>query len=195
MEWVNALVQGLLLGGLYALLACGLSLVFGVMRIVNIAHGDLAVFAAFLGLVAVERTGLHPVVSLVAVVPLMAVVGYALQRGLLGPALTRGAIAPLLVTFGVAIVVQNVLQELFSADTRSLDSLENPDSLFGDRSNRLFTKDVLAGLRSVLDDLGVGIGGRADDHCCHVLVVQHGTIVADRARDAVLAGTLLGSFH
>jgi branched-chain amino acid transport system permease protein len=122
MEWVNALVQGLLLGGLYALLACGLSLVFGVMRIVNIAHGDLAVFAAFLGLVFVDRAGLSVFVTLALVVPLMAVIGYVLQRGLLGPALRRGAIAPLLVTFGVAVVLQNVLQELFSADTRSLDS-------------------------------------------------------------------------
>ena len=122
MEWVNALVQGLLLGGLYALLACGLSLVFGVMRTVNIAHGDLAVLAAFLALVAVERAGLHPLVTVLAVVPVLAAAGYALQRGLLGPALARGEIAPLLVTFGLAVVVQNLLQELFSADTRSLDS-------------------------------------------------------------------------
>jgi len=120
MEWVNALVQGLLLGGLYALLACGLSLVFGVMRTVNIAHGDLAVLAAFLGLIAVERTGLHPLVTILGVVPVMAAAGYALQRGLLGPALARGEIAPLLVTFGLAVVVQNLLQELFSADSRRL---------------------------------------------------------------------------
>lgn len=122
MEWLNAVVQGLLLGGLYALLACGLSLVFGVMRTVNIAHGDLAVFAAFIGLVFVERAGLDLFVSLLLVAPLMAALGYALQRGLLGPALRRGAIAPLLVTFGLSVVLQNVLQEVFSADTRSLDS-------------------------------------------------------------------------
>jgi len=120
MEWLNAVLQGVLLGGLYALLACGLSLVFGVMRIVNIAHGDLAVFAAFLGLVVVELSGLSPFVSLMFVVPLMAVAGYGLQRGLLGPALRRGPITPLLVTFGLAVVVQNLLQELFSADSRSL---------------------------------------------------------------------------
>lgn len=120
MQWANAVVQGVLLGGLYALLACGLSLVFGVMRIVNIAHGDLAVFAAFLGLVVVELSGLSPLVTLVFVVPLMAVAGYGLQRGLLAAALRRGEITPLLVTFGLAVVLQNLLQELFSADSRRL---------------------------------------------------------------------------
>lgn len=120
MEWVNAIVQGLLLGGLYALLACGLSLVFGVMRIVNIAHGDLAVLAAFLGLVVVQTTGLDPFLSLVLVVPVMAAAGYGMQRGLLGPALRRGEITPILATFGLAVVVQNLLQEVFSADSRRL---------------------------------------------------------------------------
>jgi branched-chain amino acid transport system permease protein len=151
MEWVNALVQGLLLGGLYALLACGLSLVFGVMRTVNIAHGDLAVFAAFLGLVVVERAGLHPLVSLVAVVPVMAAAGYALQRGLLGPALTRGEIAPLLVTFGLAVVLQNVLQELFSADTQSLDS-----GGFATASLRLTDQLAVGWLPLVTFAVGVG---------------------------------------
>ncbi len=154
MQWVNAFVQGLLLGGLYALLACGLSLMFGVMRTVNIAHGDLAVFAAFIGLVVVERTGLHPLVSLIAVVPLMAAAGYALQRGLLGPALTRGEIAPLLVTFGLAVVLQNVLQELFSADTRSLDS-----GRFGTAS--LHLTDQLAVGWLPLATFAVGVGAVA----------------------------------
>ncbi len=70
----------MLVGGLYALFAAGLSLIFGVMRLVNIAHGDLIVLAAYLALMIVEGTGLHPLASLVVVVPLMAVFGYVLQR-------------------------------------------------------------------------------------------------------------------
>ena len=70
MEWLNALVQGTLLGGLYALFAAGLSLIFGVMRLVNIAHGDLIVLAAYLGLTTSIVLGLHPVLALIIVVPL-----------------------------------------------------------------------------------------------------------------------------
>jgi branched-chain amino acid transport system permease protein len=122
MDWVNAVVQGLLLGGLYALLATGLSLIFGVMRTVNIAHGDLAVLSAFAAVVVVEHTAAGPFTSLLVVVPAMAVLGYVLQLGVLGPALSRGEIAPLLVTFGIGVIVQNLLQEVFSADTRSLQT-------------------------------------------------------------------------
>ena len=83
MDWVNVVVQGTLLGGLYALFAAGLSLIFGVMRLVNIAHGDLIIFAAYLGLTVVMTTGLHPIVALLLVIPLMGLIGYALQIGIL----------------------------------------------------------------------------------------------------------------
>ena len=72
MDWVNAIIQGVLLGGLYALFAAGLSLIFGVMRLVNIAHGDLIVLAAYIALVVVQATGLHPLASAIIVVPVMA---------------------------------------------------------------------------------------------------------------------------
>ncbi len=120
MNWVNAVVQGILLGGLYALVAAGLSLVFGVMRIVNLAHGVLAIGAAYLALLLGDRLGLHPFLALVLVVPVMALVGYLLQRGLLDRALRGGELAPLLVTFGLAVVLQNLLLEQFSADSRRL---------------------------------------------------------------------------
>ena len=120
MSWVNAVVQGILLGGLYALIAAGLSLVFGVMRIVNLAHGVLAIGAAYLSLLLGEQLGWHPFLTLVLVVPVMALVGYALQRGLLDRALQGGELAPLLVTFGLAVVLQNLLLEEFSADSRRL---------------------------------------------------------------------------
>ena len=120
MEWLNAVVQGVLLGGLYALLAAGLSLMFGVMRIVNLAHGVLAVVAAYMGWVLVETTGINPWLTIVIVVPVMAAIGYALQMGLLNPALGRGGLAPILVTFGLAVVITNLLQQFFSADNHSI---------------------------------------------------------------------------
>ena len=122
MDWVNALVQGLLLGGLYALFATGLSLMFGVMRIVNLAHGDLAVVASFLALALVSGTGLPLWVVCTVTVPLFAVLGYLTQRVLLQKSLSSGPLATLLVTFGLSIVLQNLLLEAFSADTRTLDA-------------------------------------------------------------------------
>lgn len=120
MEWLNAVLQGILLGGLYALLAAGLSLMFGVMRIVNLAHGVLAVLAAYLGIILVEVFSFPPFLTLVIVIPVMAGIGYVLQMGLLNPSLVRGGLAPILVTFGLAVVVTNLLQEFFTADTRSI---------------------------------------------------------------------------
>jgi branched-subunit amino acid ABC-type transport system permease component len=118
--WVNAVVQGVLLGGFYALLASGLALLFGVMRIINLAHGDLAVVGAFLAWVLVDRTDLSPFVALVPVLAVMYALGYALQRGMLERSLRAGVLIPLLTTFGLAIVIQNGLLEVFSPDVRSL---------------------------------------------------------------------------
>jgi branched-chain amino acid transport system permease protein len=120
MDWINTIVQGALVGGLYALFAAGLSLMFGVMRLVNIAHGDLIVLAAYLALVVVETLGLSPAASLVIVVPTMFVLGYVLQRGLLNFTLGGDILPPLLVTFGLSIIIQNALLEGFSADSQKL---------------------------------------------------------------------------
>jgi branched-chain amino acid transport system permease protein len=122
MSALNVVLQGVLLGGLYALLGCGLSLMFGVMRIVNLAHGDVAVAAAFLAVLAVEQLGLSAVGTLVLVVPVMAAGGYAVQRGLLNRALRMGPLAPLLVTLGAGVVLRNVLQQAFSADSQGLQA-------------------------------------------------------------------------
>jgi branched-chain amino acid transport system permease protein len=122
MQWLNIIVQGALLGGLYALFAAGLSLMFGVMRLVNIAHGDLIVLSAYLCLMVVQATGLHPLVSLLLVVPIMFAVGYALQRGLLNFTLSGDILPPLLVTFGLSVIIQNGLLEAFSADSRRLQA-------------------------------------------------------------------------
>jgi branched-chain amino acid transport system permease protein len=125
---INAIVQGVLLGGLYALFAAGLSLMFGVMRIVNLAQGALAVGAAYLSYLLVDHAGMTPFATVPIVVNVMFVVGYALQRGLLNFTLGSGELPPLLATFGLAIVLQNVLLEAFSADSRGLDAGTIEDS-------------------------------------------------------------------
>jgi branched-chain amino acid transport system permease protein len=115
MQWVNILVQGALLGGFYALFAIGLSMSFGIMRLVNIAHGDLIVLSAYVALVVVQSTGIDPFVSLIIVVPVMFALGYALQRGMLNFTLSGGLLPPLLVTFGISIIIQNGLLQTFGA--------------------------------------------------------------------------------
>jgi branched-chain amino acid transport system permease protein len=120
MTWVNAVVQGILLGGVYALLATGLSLMFGVMRIINLAHGDLAVLGAYLILVVLDHWNTSPFLALVPVLPVMLVIGYVFQRTILERSLRSGVLVPLLTTFGLSIVIQNLLLEKFSPDVRSL---------------------------------------------------------------------------
>lgn len=122
MLWLNVILQGVLIGGLYAMFAAGLSLIFGVMRLVNIAHGDLIVLAAYVALMATTALGITPLVSLLVVVPVMALIGYVLQRGLLNRTLGDDLLPPLLVTFGLSIIIQNGLLELFTADSRKLQA-------------------------------------------------------------------------
>ncbi len=119
MVWVNAVVQGILLGGLYALFATGLSLVFGVMRLVNLAHGDLIVLGSFLSLVLANDLDWNPLLTLVVLVPLMASLGFVGQISLLNFTLDSG-LTPILATFGLSVVIQNALLEQFSADQQRL---------------------------------------------------------------------------
>jgi branched-chain amino acid transport system permease protein len=118
--WIDTLLQGILLGGLYSLYATGLSVIFGIMRLVNLAHGDLIVLGAFL-ILAATSAGVPLPVACAVVVPLMFAFGYVLQSVLLNRALGRNILPPLLITFGLSIIVQNGLLETFSADTRRLD--------------------------------------------------------------------------
>ncbi len=122
MNWVNTIIQGILVGGLYALFAAGLSLIFGVMRLVNIAHGDLIVAVAYLAWSIIYLTGLHPLLSLVLVVPIAMAFGYALQFFVLNRTLGKDILPPLLVTFGLSVILQNGLLELFTADSRKLNA-------------------------------------------------------------------------
>jgi branched-chain amino acid transport system permease protein len=121
MIWANALVQGILLGGLYALSACGLSLLYGVMGAINLAHGDLAIMAAYVAIIAIPVLHLPGLLAFAVVVPVFLVLGYVGQRTLIQATLDRGPLTTLLVSFGVSIVIQNLLLELFSADSHSID--------------------------------------------------------------------------
>jgi branched-chain amino acid transport system permease protein len=123
MSYVNLLTQGILLGGYYALLACGLSLMFGVMRIINLAHGDLAVLSAFMVWVVSETLDISPFLALGVVLPVMAIFGWFVQRGMLERTLRAGQLVALLATFGTSIVIENMLFEIYGADTRSLAPL------------------------------------------------------------------------
>lgn len=121
MDWVNAVIQGILVGGFYALFACGLSLLFGVMGVINLAHGDLAVIAAYVAVALVPSTHLPMVWSFVVVVPIFAVGGYLLQRTLLQAALDRGSFTTLLVTFGLSVIAENALLEKFTSNGQSIN--------------------------------------------------------------------------
>jgi branched-subunit amino acid ABC-type transport system permease component len=122
MAWVNAIIQGILTGGLYALFACGLSLLFGVMKVINLAHGDLAVVAGYVAVGVITVTHIPFLWSFVIVVPVMAVLGYVLQRTIIQAALSRSELTTLLVMFGLSVVIENALLQFVSADSHSLGS-------------------------------------------------------------------------
>lgn len=120
MSMVNTIIQGILLGGLYALYAAGLSLIFGVMRLVNLAHGDFIVMGAFILLALSTSIGLPLPYALLIAMPFMFALGWGLQRFILNRTLKGDLLVPLLVTFGLQIIVQNGLLQIFSADSRKL---------------------------------------------------------------------------
>jgi branched-chain amino acid transport system permease protein len=136
MDWINSIVQGILLGGLYALFAAGLSLIFGVMRLVNIAHGDLIILAAYMGLSTTIILGIHPILALLIVIPILSGLGYLLQRTILNRTLGDDLLPPLLVTFGLSVIIQNVLLEVYSADPQKMSagSLETASVSIGSLS-------------------------------------------------------------
>lgn len=122
MVWVNNIVQGILLGGLYALFAAGLSLVFGVMRLVNLAHGDFSILAAYVALTIVGLLHINPFYTIILVMIVMGIFGYLIQRGLFNFAMDAGPMQAILATFGIAIIIQNLLLERYTANSKGLDA-------------------------------------------------------------------------
>ncbi len=211
MVWVNALVQGILLGGLYALFACGLSLMFGVMRVVNLAHGDFAVLAAYLALWII--TALHvPVLwSALLVAPLFGAFGYLVQRFIIQKSLDVSPLTTLLVTFGLSIVIQNGLLQGLSANSQSLPSGSLASASFQVNSQLSIAYEsvivfavavvVLVGLQIFLSRarLGREVRAAADDQEAASIVgvnVRHvyGVAAAIAFATVALAGVAFGMY-
>lgn len=127
MQWLDATLQGILLGGMYAQYALGLSLMFGVMRIVNTAHGDLLILLAFIAISVAALLHIGPYPTMLVMVPLAAALGYLLQRVVLNRAVGSDPLPSLIATFGLSITLQNALLAIYTADPRSLpgDGLES----------------------------------------------------------------------
>jgi branched-chain amino acid transport system permease protein len=158
MAWINTIVQGVLVGGLYALFATGLSLAFGVMRFVNLAHGDLAILAAFVTLSLTRTTGMHPLLALLIVLPGAFVFGYVLHRLVFDRVVGVDPAYQIVATFGLAIVIQNLLLERYTADTQGLNagSLETSSITVNDQiAVGWFPLLVLACAIAVLSALAV----------------------------------------
>lgn len=143
-----------MIGGLYAMFAVGLALIFGVMKLVNIAHGDLIVLSAYVALIVTQTLEINPLLSLVFVVPIMGLIGYVLQRGLFNRTLGNDLLPPLLVSFGLSIFIQNGLLELFSADNRRL--LAGPIEVATIKFSDAISVGVLPLLQFVLAVLVIG---------------------------------------
>ena len=207
MTWVNAVVQGILLGGLYALFACGLSLLFGVMRIINLAHGDLALLGTFMVFVVVDNLGWSPFAALIIVLPGAAAVGWLLQRLMFDRAMRGGELAPLLATFGLSIVIGNLLLEIFSADTHGLSAgaIEtsawriSSDLSIGALPALIFVVAVLllGGLQLFLSRTALGRAMRAtaDDPATAELVgIDARRVYATASAIAIATAALAGAF-
>lgn len=209
MVWVNAVIQGVLLGGLFALFATGLSLAFGVMRFVNLAHGDLAVLAAFLAWSTTATFDVGPFASLAIVVPVMAVGGYLLQRGAFNRTMGSDPLPSILVTFGLGVVIQSALLEHYSADSRGLDagSIETSSLQITDEIAvgwlpvlvLVVAVVVLVGLQLFLSFTRLGRAFRAtadDPETARLMAVDdrniYAVVMAIAFATAALAGVFLG---
>jgi branched-chain amino acid transport system permease protein len=208
MDWINSIVQGMLLGGYYSLIACGLAFMFQVMGIINLAHGTLAVVAGFAIWTLCQNFDISPFVALIGVLPVMAAVGWVLQRGVLERSVRAGQLVPLLATFGLAIVIENLLFEGFGADTRSLapyidtlayDSWAIGDIYIGQLSVLTFVMAVvlLGGLSLFLSSTHLGRAIRAtaeDPDTVGLIGINARTVNAAATCIAMVTVTIAGMF-
>jgi len=211
MNFVNQVLQGALLGGFYALLACGLSFLYGVMRIINLAHGSLAIFAAFLLFDFANYTNLSPFIGLALALPAMALVGVILQFTVLDRSLKSGPLIPILSTFGVAVILDNGMFEYYGANSNSLgpaigdlafNSWNLTDTLYVGQLDALIFGTavvVLGGLSFILARTPIGrtIRATADDPAIVELIgvnprVVYAVAVAIAMVLVGIAGAFLG---
>jgi len=122
-EYVEPLMNGILLGGLYGVVGIGLSMVFGIMRQVNLAHGELMIMSSYFSLLCMQVLGLHPLVTIIIVAPIMFFIGYYIQILLFNRVMQRGMEPFLMISFGLSIIIQNALLLTFTPDARSLETV------------------------------------------------------------------------
>jgi branched-chain amino acid transport system permease protein len=207
MMWFDQILQGVFLGGYYALLACGLSFMFGVLRIVNLAHGSIAVLAAYLVWSIAEQFHISPFVALAISLPIMGLAGWLLQRTILERSLRSGSLTPLLSTFGLAVVIDNSLFQKFGADTHSLDIGDlaynswnlTPDITIGQLAllTLVVAVALLGGLQLFLNrtPLGRAIRATAEDPDTAELVgIDSRAVYAAAAAIAVATVGIAGTF-
>ena len=209
MNALSVLIQGTLLGGYYAMIAVGLSFMVGVMRIINLAHGSLAIFAAFFLLLLGQKFGINPFLALIVVLPVMAGFGWLLQRGILERSARAGQLVPILSTFGLAIVIDNLLFENFGANTQSLapsigslsyDSWDIGNGIYvGKLAVLTFVSAVvlLGGLQLLLSYTTVGMAIRAtseDPDTAELVGVNARAMNATAAAIALVTVAIAGMF-
>ncbi len=205
--WFDQILQGVLLGGYYALLACGLSFMFGVMRIVNLAHGSIAVLSAFVVLSIAEAFHISPFLALVVALPIMAAAGWLLQVTILERSLRSGSLTPLLSTFGLAVVLDNAMFQKFGANTHSLDIGDlafaswnvTPDIAIGQLALLTFVVAValLGGLQLFLSRTPLGRAIRAtseDPDTAELVGIDSRRAYAAAAAIAIATVAIAGTF-
>lgn len=120
MQWLDPLIQGVLLGGMYAQYALGMALMFGVMRIVNVSHGDLVILLSLIGISLATHFGVGPFSVMLALVPLAVLMGWLLQKAILNKVVGEDPLPSLIATFGLSLALQNLMLQIWSANSRSL---------------------------------------------------------------------------
>ncbi|MBP1628531.1 MAG: livH 3 [Holophagaceae bacterium] len=145
---LTPILMGVMLGGLYALTALGLSMVFGVMRLINLAHGDLVVLGAYGSYAVLTMLGIDPILGLVITVPLMFCIGILIQKYLMSKAVTIGAEAPLIIAFGLSLIIQNANQIMFSPQSRGINTAYSQMSfhIFGRQLPLIYLLDFIVGV-------------------------------------------------
>jgi branched-chain amino acid transport system permease protein len=119
-DLITPILNGILLGGLYTIIALGLSLVFGVMKLINMAHGDLVILGSYFAYALLSAFGIDPILSLVVGIPLLFIIGFSIQKYLMDRVFSKSLEAPLIIAFGLSLVFQNVFQLIFSPLSRGL---------------------------------------------------------------------------
>jgi branched-chain amino acid transport system permease protein len=201
------LVMGILLGGLYALIGLGLSLVFGVMKLINVAHGDLVLFSSYFAYAAMTMLGIDPIVSLAIGIPLLFVMGFGIQKYLLSRAFSISMEAPLIIAFGISLVLQNFQQIVWSPMSRGLTTSYTLTSvgIAGVRVPLAYLLDFIAALVAMLllreflsrSYLGKAINAASQDRrAAQLMGINTGRVYAFAfaisMATAALAGVFLG---